>query len=145
MLYEAGKAPLVQWNQLIAFVIGILFSYLITIIYRKRYVPQEYHKAFSFAITISYIFILFVSWGLNFIIMSFLEYDVVASFIDLIILITLLSIFVGNLGVFLVKAKKKISSRKESSRSLWPLIIFWIILAIAFWIIYYIGKMSNSA
>ncbi len=96
-----------QWQQLIAFVIGIIFSYLLTVAYRKRYVQQEYRRVFSFALAFTYPFILLVSWIFNMMIKNLLEFNTIVSFANLIILITLFSIFAGKLGVYFSKIRKK--------------------------------------
>ncbi|MBU2621934.1 MAG: hypothetical protein KKD92_06415 [Proteobacteria bacterium] len=99
--------PQLQWGQLVAFVIGIIFSYLLIAAYRKRYVPREYHRSFFLAMGVTYPFILIASWFLNLMIRNYLEFNIVVSFAELIILITLFSILAGRLGVYIAKTRKK--------------------------------------
>lgn len=106
MLQEFGKPIQLHWSQLIAFVIAAILSYALTIVYRKKYISQEYHKAFSISVTLAYPFILIASWFLNLMFKAYLGFNTMISLVDLVILLTLISILVGILGVFLAKKRK---------------------------------------
>lgn len=106
MLQDTVKPMQLHWGQLITFVVAVILSYALTVGYRKKYVSREYHKAFSVAITVAYIFILLASWFLNLMIRAYLGFNAIVSFVDLVILITLISILVGVLGVYLAKKCK---------------------------------------
>lgn len=99
--------PQLRWGQIIAFVIGIIFSYLLILVYRTRYVPQQYHRSFSFAMGVAYPVILLAGWFLNLMLKAWLNFNIAVSFADLIILITLFSILTGRLGVYFAKARRK--------------------------------------
>lgn len=99
--------PQFRWGQIIAFVMGICFSYLLILAYRMRYVPREYHKAFSFAMGVTYPVILLAAWFLNLMLKAWLGFNIVVSFADLMILITLFSVLAGRAGVYIAKVRKK--------------------------------------
>jgi hypothetical protein len=108
MMGEIGKPWQLPWYQLVVFVLGILFSYVLTVIYRNRLVPSEYRRVFFFSMAVSFPFIFFVSWFFNlFFVATILGYNKVVSFLTLILMITILSICVGRLGVLLAKIKRK--------------------------------------
>ena len=111
MMQEIGKTWPIQWQQLPLFVFGILVAYYLSVLYRKRRVPSEYHRSFFLSTVLFFPVIFFASYLINFQIMNALGYNAVVSFVDLVFLLTLFSIMFGLVGFWLAKSKKKLFSQ----------------------------------